>query len=56
MTLANVTAHVVRSIATSWAVFNNAPFKDMMQAADWTGHSTFQTFYSRAMAAHTGGL
>ena len=56
MTLANVTAHEVCSIATSWAVFNNAPFDDMMQATDWTGRSTFQTFYSRAMAAHTEGL
>ena len=56
MALANVTAHEVPSIATSWAVFNNAPFEDVMQAADWTGRSTFQTFYSRDMAAHAEGL
>ena len=56
MALANVTAHEVRSIATSWAVFNNTPFEDIMQAADWTGRSTFQTFYTRALAAHAEGL
>ena len=56
MALANVTAHEVRCIATSWAVFDNAPFEDVMQAADWTVCSTLQTFYGRAMAAHAEGL
>ena len=54
--LANVTAHEVRSIATSWAIYNNAPFEEIMQAADWSGQSTFTNFYSRAMAAHAEGL
>ena len=54
--LANVTAHEVRSIATSWAIYNNAPFEEIMQAADWSGQSTFTNFYSRAMTAHAEGL
>ena len=54
--LANVTAHEVRSIATSWAIYNNAPFEEIMQAADWSGQSTFTKFYSHAMAAHAEGL
>ena len=54
--LANVTAHEVRAIATSWAVYNNAPFEEIMQAADWSGNTTFTSFYSRAMAAHAEGL
>ena len=38
--LTNVTAHEVRSIATSWAIYNNAPFEEIMQAADlvWPVH------------------
>ena len=54
--LANVTAHEVRAIATSWAAYNNAPFEEIMQAADWSGDTTFTSFYSRAMAAHAEGL
>ena len=54
--LANVKAHEVRAIATSWATYNNAPFEDIMQAADWLGKSTFASFYSRAMVTHAEGL
>ena len=32
------------------------PFEDFMQAADWSGKSTFASFYSRAMATHAEGL
>ena len=54
--LANVTVHEVRAIATSWAAYNNAPLEEIMQAADWSGNTTFTSFYSRAMAAHAEGL
>ena len=54
--LANSTAHEVRSIATSLAVYNNATYEEIMQAADWSGQYTFTNFYSRAMAAHAEGL
>ena len=54
--LANVKAHKVCAIATSWAAYNNAPFEDIMQAADWLGKSTFASFYSRAMVTHVEGL
>ena len=48
--LANVTAHEVRAIATSWAAYNNAPFEEIMQASDWSGNTKFTSFFSRAMA------
>ena len=54
--LANVKVHEVHAIATSWAAYNNAPFEDIMQAADWSGKSTFASFYSRAMATRAEGL
>ena len=31
-------------------------FEEIMQAADWSGQSTFTNFYSRAMVAHVEGL
>ena len=54
--LANIKAHKVRAIATAWAAYNNAPFEDIMQAADWSGKPTFASFYSLAMATHAEGL
>ena len=54
--LANVKAHEVQAIATSRAPYTNAPFEVIMQAADWSGKSTFASFYSRAMATHVEGL
>ena len=36
-----VRAHSTRGQATSRALFNGAPFKDVMQAADWRCQSTF---------------
>ena len=54
--LANVTAHGVRSFATSSTVSINAPYEEIMQAADSSGLSTFTNFYSCAMVAHGEGL
>ena len=41
-----VRAHSTRGQATSRALFNGAPFKDVMQAADWRCQSTFIKNYA----------
>jgi hypothetical protein len=42
-----VTAHSVRSMATSWAVTNRATVADVMTAAMWRAPTTFTSFYLR---------
>lgn len=48
--LVGISAHEVRAVAASWAVFNNAPMEDILKAAYWNNESTFTNFYLRNMA------
>lgn len=41
----NVKAHSTRAIAPSWAMYNGASMKSIMEAADWSAQSTFTRFY-----------
>ena len=45
MTLTEVRAHDTRRLASSWALFNGAPVKDILQAAHWACENTFTSFY-----------
>ena len=54
--LAKVSAHNVQKFSASWAVFNGAPFDEIMQAAYWKSHTTFTNFYLTAMATQAEGL
>ena len=40
-----IRAHSTRSISTSWALFNGAAMKSILEAADWSRQSTFTRFY-----------
>ena len=53
---ANVTAHEVRAIATSWAYANQVAMADIMAAAFWRSSGVFQNSYFRDLAACTNGF
>ena len=40
-----ISAHEVRAIATSWAVFNSAAVGEILRAAYWNSETTFTSFY-----------
>ncbi|XP_063406029.1 uncharacterized protein LOC134689987 [Mytilus trossulus] len=40
-------AHSTRALGPSWALFNGASVKSIMDTADWTKESTFTRFYLR---------
>lgn len=42
-----VRGHSTRAIGPSWALFNGAPLKAILEAADWSRESTFTKFYLR---------
>lgn len=42
-----VKAHSTRAIGPSWALFNGASLKDILDAADWSKETTFTRFYMR---------
>lgn len=44
-----VKAHSTRAIAPSWALYNGASTKSILDAADWSSESTFAKFYLRDM-------
>ena len=48
--LVDISAHLVRAIATSWAVFHSAPFAGILKAAYWKSETTFTSFYLRDMS------
>ncbi len=54
--LANVTAHQVRAMATSWATFSGAPLQQVREAAFWKGQSTFSSFYLRDLASQVNDI
>ena len=45
-TAPDIKAHSTRGTATSWALFNQASFNAVMQAADWRQKSTFVKHYA----------
>ena len=42
-----VKAHSTRSVGPSWALYNGASMRSILEAADWTKDSTFIQFYLR---------
>jgi len=52
----NVSAHEVRAISTSLAVWRNVSIKNILQAAHWKSHNTFTDYYLRDMCASTKKL
>lgn len=40
-----VKAHSTRSVGPSWAIFNGASLKSVLESADWSTESTFSRFY-----------
>lgn len=42
-----VKAHSTRAIGPSWALFNGASMRSILEAADWSKESTFIQFYFR---------
>lgn len=43
----NVKGHSTRALGPSWALFNGASVKSIIEAADWSKESTFCKFYLR---------
>ena len=50
-TLRSVTAHEVRALSASWALFSGIPLPEVMDAAYWRSSDTFVNFYMRDMVA-----
>ena len=48
---ANVTAHQVRAMATSWSAFAGADVDSIKKAAFWKGSTTFSSFYLRVLSS-----
>ena len=42
-----VKAHSTRAVGPSWALYNGASMRSILEAADWTKDSTFIQFYLR---------
>lgn len=42
-----VKAHSATAIGPSWALFNGASMRSILEAADWSKESTFIQFYFR---------
>ncbi len=54
--MANIKAHELRALATSWAAFSGVSTQDIMDAVFWRGSSTFISFYLRDMAEQEGDI
>jgi hypothetical protein len=51
-----VKAHDVRALASSWALFNNASFNEVLSAGFWRGESSFLSHYLRSMFVQADNL
>ena len=49
-------AHDTRKLATSWALFNGASLKEVLQAANWSSESTFTSFYLKDVGREEGNF
>ena len=54
--IAGVSAHQVRSMASSWAAFCGADLESVKRSVFWKGQSTFSSFYLRDLAAQVGQI
>ena len=45
--ISNIKAHSTRAIGPSWAAYNGASMKSILEVADWSKESTFTRFYLR---------
>ena len=45
--LSKVTAHEVRAVATSWALWSGVSIKSVIEAGTWCSLNTFISFYFR---------
>ena len=48
--LPGISAHEVRALSASRAVFNSAPVEEILRAAYWNNETTFTSFYLRDMS------
>ena len=53
---AQVKAHEVRALASSWNVFNAASMTEVLSAGFWRSDSTFYNHYLRSMPHHCDNL
>jgi hypothetical protein len=53
---AQIRAHDIRGLATSWAFKNNVPLLDVMKAGTWKKHTTFTEFYLKDLTSIQEGL
>ena len=49
-------AHDTRRLAVSWALFNGASVKEVLQAAHWSSENTFTSFYLKDVAQEEGNF
>lgn len=54
--LANISAHEVRALATSWANYRGVALQEVVSAACWSNHSTFSRFYLRDVSSLVDGM
>jgi hypothetical protein len=52
----SVTAHEVRALASSWALFNSASISEVLLAGIWRCQDYFATFYLRSMSAQADSI
>ena len=51
-----VTAHEVRALANSWALFNGVPMTEVLRAGFWHAESTFTKYYLRDLCGQSDDL
>jgi len=49
-------AHDTRRLAVSWALFNGASLKEILQAAHWSRENSFTTFYLKDVSKEQGNF
>ena len=50
--IAGVKGHSTRAVGPSWALYNGASIKSILEAADWSRETTFILFYLRDVDTH----
>jgi hypothetical protein len=45
--LSSISAHEVRALPTSWAMYKGVTLHEIMQAVEWKSHTIFSQFYFR---------
>lgn len=53
---ANLSAHEVRALSTSWALYQGAALNDVLDAATWASHTTFSSHYLRDCSTLASGM